>query len=138
MRDTEVQRGMWLRRHPGIQEKREDQLPWWLSGKEPACQCRRHGFNPWSRKIPQATATKPARECSVVSNSSRPHGLQPARFLCPWDSPGKNPGVGGHVLLQGNLPHPGTIPVSPVSPALAGGFTAAPPGTPAKLMSHDC
>ena len=27
-------------------------LPWWLSGKESACQCRRHEFNPWSRKIP--------------------------------------------------------------------------------------
>ena len=30
-------------------------LPWWLSGKESACQCRRHRFNPWSRKIPLAT-----------------------------------------------------------------------------------
>jgi len=29
-------------------------LPWWLSGKEPACQCRRRGFNPWSGKIPHA------------------------------------------------------------------------------------
>ena len=29
-------------------------LPWWLSGKESACQCRRHGFNPWSWKIPHA------------------------------------------------------------------------------------
>ena len=29
-------------------------LPWWLSGKESACQCRRHRFNPWSRKIPRA------------------------------------------------------------------------------------
>jgi len=27
-------------------------LPRWLSGKEPACQCRRHGFNPWVRKLP--------------------------------------------------------------------------------------
>ena len=27
-------------------------LPWWLSGKKSACQCRRHGFDPWSRKIP--------------------------------------------------------------------------------------
>ena len=27
-------------------------LPKWLSGKEPACQCRRHAFNPWVRKIP--------------------------------------------------------------------------------------
>ena len=26
-------------------------LPWWLSGKESACQCRRLGFNPWVRKI---------------------------------------------------------------------------------------
>ena len=24
----------------------------WLSGKESACQCRRHGFHHWSRKIP--------------------------------------------------------------------------------------
>ena len=27
-------------------------LPWWLSGRESTCQCRRHGFNPWVRKIP--------------------------------------------------------------------------------------
>ena len=27
-------------------------LPWWLSGRESACQCRRCGFNPWVRKIP--------------------------------------------------------------------------------------
>ena len=27
-------------------------LPWWLSGKESACQCRRCGFDPWVRKIP--------------------------------------------------------------------------------------
>ena len=26
-------------------------LPWWLSGKEYACQCRRHGFDPWVGKI---------------------------------------------------------------------------------------
>ena len=25
----------------------------WLSGKEPACQCRRCRFNPWVRKIPR-------------------------------------------------------------------------------------
>ena len=29
------------------------------------------------------------------------HGLQPARLLCSWDSPGKNTRVGCHVLLQG-------------------------------------
>ena len=26
-------------------------LPWWLSGKDSACQCRRCGFNTWDRKI---------------------------------------------------------------------------------------
>ena len=29
----------------------------------------------------------------------RPHGLQPTRLLRPWDSPGKNTGVGCHLLL---------------------------------------
>ena len=44
-------------------------LPWWLSGNESACQCRRQGFDPWSGKIPHATeqvspgatTTEPAR-----------------------------------------------------------------------------
>ena len=31
---------------------------------------------------------------SVVSNFSRPHGLQPTRLLCPWDFPGKSTGGG--------------------------------------------
>ena len=31
----------------------------------------------------------------------QPHGLWPARILCPWDSPGKNTEVGCHSLLQG-------------------------------------
>ena len=30
----------------------------------------------------------------------RPHRRQPTRLLCPWDSPGKNTGVGCHFLLQ--------------------------------------
>ena len=37
---------------------------------------------------------------SVVSNSSRPHGLQPTRLLCTWDFPGKSTGVGCHCLLR--------------------------------------
>ena len=43
-------------------------LPWWLSGKESACPCRRQGSNPWSWKSPhaveqlslRATTTEPA------------------------------------------------------------------------------
>ena len=37
---------------------------------------------------------------SVVSDSLRPHGLKPARLLCPWDSPGKNTRVDRHFFLQ--------------------------------------
>ena len=35
-----------------------------------------------------------------MSNSVWPHGLQPTRLLRPWDSPGKNTGVGCNFLLQ--------------------------------------
>ena len=43
----------------------------------------------------------PALSHSFVSDSWQPHGLQSARLLRPWDSPGKNTGVGCHALLQG-------------------------------------
>ena len=36
-----------------------------------------------------------------------PHGQQPSRLLCPWDSPDKNTGVSGHFLLQGIFPTQG-------------------------------
>ena len=50
-----------------------------------------------------------ARECqknvccevaSVVSDSVRPHRRKPTRLPRPWDSPGKNTGMGCHFLLQ--------------------------------------
>jgi len=44
---------------------------------------------------------------SVVYSSLQPYGLWPARFLCPWHSPGKNTGVGCHALLQGICPTQG-------------------------------
>ena len=37
---------------------------------------------------------------SDTSNSLGPHGLQPTRLHCPWDSPSKNTGVGSHSFLQ--------------------------------------
>ena len=39
-----------------------------------------------------------AQSCS---DSLQPHGLQPTRLLCPWDSPNRNTGRGCHFLLQG-------------------------------------
>ena len=139
-----------------------------VAKKETASQCRRHGFNSWSGKIPhpakelspsaptiayalwspgadtseftrcdhwtrsalEATPTgeptamrsprtaprgQPLRQKTqhsqtqnilccyvtwVVSDSVRPHRQQPTRIPRPWDSPGKNTGVGCHFLLQ--------------------------------------
>ena len=46
--------------------------------------------------------------CSVVSDSLPSHGrLQPTRFLCPWNSPGKNTGLSCHFLLHGIFPTQG-------------------------------
>ena len=42
--------------------------------------------------------------CSVVSDSLWPRGLGPSRLPHPWDSSGKNTGVGCHALLQGMVP----------------------------------
>jgi len=41
-----------------------------------------------------------AAVASVMSDSVRPRRQQPTRLLCPWDSPGKNTGVGCYFLLQ--------------------------------------
>ena len=35
-----------------------------------------------------------------MSDSVQPHRRKPTRLPCPWDSPGKNTGVGCHFLLQ--------------------------------------
>ena len=58
---------------------------------------------------------------SVVSHSLRPHGLQPARLLSPWDSAGKNTGVGSK-----NFPD---LRIEPRSPRLqADSSPSEPPG----------
>ena len=41
--------------------------------------------------------------CSIVSDSVTPWSVA-RQLLCLWNSPGKNAGLGGHVLLQGTFP----------------------------------
>ena len=53
---------------------------------------------------------------SVVSGALRPHGLQPTRLFCPWDSPGKNTGVGCHCFSRGSSSVHMSIPISQFSP----------------------
>ena len=45
-----------------------------------------------------------------MSDSLRPHGLQPTRLFRPWDFPGKSTGVDCHFLLQRIFPTQGSNP----------------------------
>ena len=54
---------------------------------------------------PPLPTSDPPRMLTVHhSVSLQPNEPQPARLLRPWDSPGKNTGVGCHALLQGIFP----------------------------------
>ena len=65
-----------------------------------------------------------------MSDSFRPHGLLPATRLCPWDSPGKDTGVGCHFLLQGIFLTQGLNPrLLRLLHWQAGSLPLVPPGT---------
>ena len=84
-------------------------------------------------KILMSLEMRACQVASVASDSLQPYGLQPVRLLCPWDSPGKNTGVGCPAFPQGIfLTDPGIERVSLTSPAMVGGFflPLAPPGKP--------
>ena len=67
-------------------------LPWWRSGWESACQCRGHGFKPWSGKIPHATEqlspwatiTEPARLEPALRNKRGHDSERPAHHNEEW------------------------------------------------------
>ena len=96
-------------------------LPWWLSGKESACQETRvwslgqedplekemathssipgkshgqrslAGYSPWGKKSQIQLSNSVQFSCSVMSNSLRPHEPQHARPPCPSPTPGVYP-----------------------------------------------
>ena len=67
-------------------------LLWWRSGWESACQCRGHGFEPWSGKIPHAaeqlgpwaTITEPACLEPVLRNKRGRDSERPAHGDKEW------------------------------------------------------
>ena len=77
LRELEMDRETWHAAVHGI-EKSQTRLSNWTERKWTLCVC----------------------VCSVVPDSLRPHEMYPIRLLCPWDSPGKNIGVGCHSLLH--------------------------------------
>ena len=65
---------------------------------------------------------------SVVSDSFRPHGLQPTRLLCPWGFSRQEYWSRWPCPPPGDLPYPG---IKPRSPALqADSLPSEPPGKP--------
>ena len=75
-----------------LKKKWKAGLPWWCSGWESACQCRGHGFEPWSGKIPHATEqlgpwatiTEPARLEPVLRNKRGPDSERSAHRDEEW------------------------------------------------------
>ena len=55
-------------------------LPWWLSGEESVCQCRRCGLNPWVRKIPWRRKWQP----SSVFLPGKSHGQRSLAGYSSW------------------------------------------------------
>ena len=59
------------------------------------------------------------------------------RLLCPWDSPGKNTGVGWYVLLQGIFPTQGSnLCLLRLLHSWVGSLPLVPPGTPICVYTH--
>ena len=55
-------------------------LPWWLSGNEPACQCRRCPFDPWVRNVPWRRKWQP----TPVFLPGESHGQRSLVGCSPW------------------------------------------------------
>ena len=71
-----------------------------------------------------AAAAKSLQSCPTL----RPHRRQPARLPGPWDSPGKNTGVGCHFLLQ-CMKVKSEREVAQSCPTLSNPMDSSPPGS---------
>ena len=56
-------------------------LPWWFSGKDSACPCRRRGFDPWVGKILWRRKWQP----TPVFLPGKYHGQRNLAGCSPWD-----------------------------------------------------
>ena len=62
------------------QPKGQQGIPWWLSGKESTCQCRRCGFNPWVGKTHWRRKWQP----TLVFLPGESHGQRSLMGYSPW------------------------------------------------------
>ena len=76
-------------------------------GQDEAGQVAEAFLSPWGCLLVPKSSAVPfltsVRACSVtrLCLTLTLHGVELTRLLCPWDFPGKDPGVGCHFLLQG-------------------------------------
>ena len=123
-----------------------------------ACNAQVHTQDPgtlafWESPLPRAQENEGAenqlhgcgrragqllRWCCLVTQSCptllQPHGLQHAKLLCSWDSPGKSTGMRCHFLLQRIFPTQGLNLKPPALQADFFFFTTEPPGKPQLLV----
>ena len=67
----------------------KSRFPWWLSGKESVCQCRRCGLDPWVQRTPRSRKWKP----TPVFLPGKAHGHRSLVGYSPW----------GHKRVRHNL-----------------------------------
>ena len=73
-------------------------LPWWLSGKESACQGRRCGFDPWVGKIPWRRKWQP----TPVFLPGKSHRQRSLSGYCPWGDKRVEYNLATNPLLSSN------------------------------------
>ena len=82
-------------------------------------------FNPGcTLHVSAAAAAKSLQSCPTL----RPQRRQPIRLYLPWDSPGKNTGVGCHFLLQ-SMKVKSESEVAPSCLTLRDPMDCSPPGS---------
>ena len=86
--------------------ERSDLLEWSIGDFPGWCRCSKFCFG-WCSHSCTCSVT------SIMFRSLRPFGLHTASLLCPWESPGRNTGVGCHALLKGIFLTQGSKPASP-------------------------
>ena len=94
------------------------------------------GYSPWGGKESDLTEKLTLLLLLLLlllsrfshADSVRPHRQQPTRLRCPWDSPGKNTGVGCHFLLQ-CMKVKSEREVTESCPTLSNPMDCSPPGS---------
>ena len=134
-------------------------FPWWLSGKESVCQCRRCRFNSWVRKIPWERKWQPSQYSCLGNCMDRGAWQSSEQALCAevkwseshsvvsdsvtaWVVAGQSPlsmefsrpeyRSGSPFPSPGDLPNPGIEPRS--SPLWADSLLFEPQGSPQSLQ----